>query len=103
MWRNTGRVIRRYLSHRTSAAERYPEVAREIVLAKETAAERQKEEGKKTGRGHKKERSGSREPDLYHSADQLGAAVGVSGASWKRADRLEREVCSAKSRGTPSP
>ena len=45
MWRNTGRVIRRYLSHRTSAAERYPEVAREIILVKEAAAERQKEEG----------------------------------------------------------
>ena len=84
------------------AAERYPEVAREIIRVKEAAAERQKEAGRKAGRGHKKT-LGSRDPKDTRSADQLGAAVGVSGASWKRAERFERVVDSAKSMGTPSP
>ncbi len=86
------------------AVERYPEVAREIIRVKEAAAERQAEGQKSGGRG-KKKTWGSREPQVSKSADQLGAAVGVSGASWKRTKRLVRVVYLAqwyKARGQVS-
>jgi len=93
-------LIRRHLpadavyAIRKLAARQSPDVAAELQAEKDAAARRgragKSADGAAGGRG--KKTLGSRDPEVSRAADAIGHRLGISGATVKRVDRLEREA-----------